>query len=83
MSSLLELVRRVREWRLWQVLRRPLTAPASPMPFDACSARPILRDVTPQGVRVYSLCGSCGASLAASATLCDACARSRPMREPH
>ena len=44
----------------------------------------IHRDVTPNGVRVYSLCASCGARLQASATLCEECAqkKSRPAR-PH
>jgi hypothetical protein len=37
----------------------------------------IHRDVTRNGVRVYSLCGTCGARLEASATLCEECARSR------
>ena len=35
----------------------------------------IHRDVTRNGVRVYSVCGSCGARLECSATLCDVCAR--------
>jgi hypothetical protein len=77
MSSLLQLVNRVRAWRGWRTLRRPsdtlLTLGGAP------TVRPILREVTPHGVRVYSLCGSCGAHLGASATLCDTCARSRPM----
>lgn len=34
----------------------------------------IHREVTSSGVRVYSLCGSCGARLEASATLCEECA---------
>lgn len=38
---------------------------------------PILRDVSAGGVRVYSLCGSCGSRLEVSATLCDACAQRR------
>jgi hypothetical protein len=80
MSSLLQLVGRMRAWRIWRSLRRPLAAPAAPTPFLVSSSRPILRDVTAQGVRVYSLCGSCGTHLGASATLCDACARARPMR---
>ena len=43
---------------------------------------PIHREVTAAGVRVFSLCGGCGARLNASATLCDECAakRSRPAR---
>jgi hypothetical protein len=42
----------------------------------------IHRDVTATGVRVYSLCCSCGIRLEASATLCEECAqkRSRPAR---
>lgn len=49
--------------------------------IPTCAA-PIHRDVTPNGVRVYSLCGDCGTQLQASATLCDECAqkRSRPAR---
>ena len=35
----------------------------------------LLRDVTPNGVRVYSLCGGCGARLECSATLCEECAQ--------
>jgi hypothetical protein len=35
----------------------------------------IHRDVTPHGVRVYSVCGGCGARLECSATLCEGCAR--------
>lgn len=42
----------------------------------------IHRDVTPNGVRVYSLCGSCGAQLQASATLCEECARGRSPSAP-
>jgi len=83
MSSLFQLVSRVRAWRVWRMLRRPLTAPpvAPPMApsFDACPARPLRRDATVRPVRVYSLCGTCGATLGASATLCEACARSRTM----
>ena len=37
----------------------------------------IHRDVTPSGVRVYSLCGSCGTRLETSATLCEDCAQRR------
>jgi hypothetical protein len=35
----------------------------------------IMRDVTPHGVRVYSLCGGCGARMDRSATLCQECAQ--------
>jgi hypothetical protein len=42
----------------------------------------IHRDVSPNGVRVYSLCGSCGARLQASATLCEECAQGRSRSAP-
>jgi hypothetical protein len=74
MQSLRELISRVRTWRLWHALRR---TPAPDRVLLVYTSRPILREVSRSGVRVYSLCGSCGAQLAASATLCDACARSR------
>ncbi len=37
----------------------------------------IHREVTPHGVRVYSLCAGCGAMLEMSATLCEDCAQKR------
>jgi hypothetical protein len=42
---------------------------------------PIRREVSAQGVRIFSLCGSCGVRLDASATLCEDCAqrKSRPI----
>ncbi|MDB4880587.1 MAG: hypothetical protein JWL60_2033 [Gemmatimonadetes bacterium] len=80
MSSLLELVSLVRGWRIWGMFRRPLSAPVAAPVIPVLAARPILREVSPNGVRVYSLCNACGTTLGASATLCDACARSRPMR---
>jgi predicted amidophosphoribosyltransferase len=46
------------------------------LPLIALQAA-IHREVTPSGVRVYSLCGSCGARLEASATLCEDCAQRR------
>lgn len=78
MRALHELINRIRAWRPWKALGRPSVAPAA-RPFVIVEARPILRQVTPNGVRVYSLCGQCGAQLSASATLCDACARSRSL----
>jgi hypothetical protein len=78
MQSLRILLSKIRTWRGWRALRRShLSATGLPLPLAI--SRPILRDVTPHGVRVYSLCGSCGAHLSASATLCDACARSRSL----
>jgi hypothetical protein len=88
MSSLHQLsaqfVRRITaRFRAWKERRRPSVA----LPPDAflhitTSLAPIHREVTANGVRVYSLCGDCGAQLQASATLCDECAqkRSRPAR---
>jgi hypothetical protein len=77
MQALRELISRVRAWRMWYALRRRPAAPRPALPLYHMLSQPILREVTSHGVRVYSLCGSCGAHLAASATLCDACARSR------
>jgi hypothetical protein len=79
MQSLRDLMTRMRSWRLWRVLRRAPVASAAELPLYRTMSRPILRNVPSHGVRVYSLCGRCGAPLSASATLCDACARSRSM----
>jgi hypothetical protein len=79
MQSLRELLSRVRRWRLWRALRRAPVDSATGLPLYLTLSRPILRHVSPRGVRVYSLCGCCGAQLSASATLCDACARSRSL----
>jgi ribosomal protein L40E len=79
MQSLRDLLSRIRTWRLWRALRRSPVHDVTGLPFYLSASRPILRQVTAHGVRVYSLCGSCGAQLSASATLCDACARSRSL----
>jgi len=79
MRALHEMINRIRAWRPWKALRPPPVAPAMTRPFLFADERPILREVTPHGVRVYSLCGQCGAHLNASATLCEACARSRSL----
>jgi hypothetical protein len=79
MRALHELINRIRAWRPWKALGRPSAAPVAARPFFLSEGHPILRDVTPNGVRVYSLCGQCGAQLSASATLCEACARSRSL----
>lgn len=79
MRALHELINRIRAWRPWKALRRPSVAPDVARPVLFVEDRPILREVTPFGVRVYSLCGQCGAQLSMSATLCDACARSRSL----
>jgi len=72
---------RVRAWSARRKAIQPFTAPSYlhfPLPYTAS----IHRDVTPNGVRVYCLCGECGSRLSASATLCEDCAqkRSRPAR---
>ena len=77
---LIRLGTRLRAWKAGR-RPRPLTTPTYlhfPTPYSAS----IHRDVTPNGVRFYSLCGDCGSRLNASATLCEECAqkRSRPAR---
>jgi hypothetical protein len=79
MQSFRHFLSRIRRWRVWRALRRSPVASATGLPLYLTISRPILRDVSRNGVRVYSLCGSCGATLSASATLCDACARSRSL----
>jgi ribosomal protein L40E len=61
------------------MLRRTPSTSAAGLLRELTMSRPILRDVSRHGVRVYSLCVSCGAHLSASATLCQACARSRSL----
>jgi hypothetical protein len=79
MRALHELINRIRAWRPWKAIGRPSVAPVAARPILFVEERPILREVTPHGVRVYSLCGQCGAQLSLSATLCEACARSRSL----
>lgn len=64
------LMTRIRAWYAW---RRP----ARTLPLLIDVGAPILREVSANGVRVFSLCGSCGARLEQSATLCEACAKRR------
>lgn len=69
--------------RAWNVARDAARAPASLTFYDFMEFRQAIhRDVSSQGVRVFSLCGACGARLQASATLCNECAqkKSRPAR---
>jgi len=68
-----QFIARLRAWRAAQRLR---TMSNDVLPLMAL--RPAIhRDVTPSGVRVYSLCGSCGTRLETSATLCEDCAQRR------
>jgi len=70
------LIARVRSWYAW---RRPASAA---LPLLIPSKGPIFREVTSHGVKVFSLCGSCGARLEMSATLCSACAKRRSPSSP-
>ena len=78
-----QFVRRIAaRFRAWKARHRPSIAIPSSAFFDIPTCAAIHREVTANGVRVYSLCGDCGMQLQASATLCDECAqkRSRPAR---
>ena len=68
--------------RAWQLNRRAPDPVISAMLVNYSSYLPsIHREVSSTGVRVFSLCGCCGARLQASATLCEECAqKKRPAR---
>jgi len=70
MRYLRSIVARLRAWRLRRRIGNT-TGPTLLMSFGPS----IHRDVTKNGVRVYSLCGGCGARLECSATLCQECAQ--------
>jgi hypothetical protein len=74
MQMLVRFIARVLAWLPRRRQRRPRTSDVFPV---AALQVAIHREVTPMGVRVFSLCGSCGARLLASATLCDECAQRR------
>ena len=61
----------------WRASRRALRMKATDVLPLMVFQSAIHREVTSSGVRVYSLCGSCGARLEASATLCEDCASRR------
>lgn len=67
------LQRLLKRYHAWRSARHVSAA----IPLIVPAAQPIFREVSPAGVRVYSLCGCCGARLEASATLCNACAQRR------
>jgi hypothetical protein len=75
------LVERFQAWRARRRATHPLITPLY-LNIPQYSAA-IHRDVTPNGVRVYSLCCECGARLQASATLCDECAQKRRPARPY
>ena len=70
MRYLRSILARLRAW-LANRRNRTSTGPSLLLSFGPS----IYRDVTPHGVRVYSLCGGCGARLECSATLCQECAQ--------
>ena len=69
--------------RIWDRLiawRRSRNAPPPvklPVPDFLGGLPSLSREVTSNGVRFYSLCGTCGERMESSATLCDECARKR------
>lgn len=70
MRFLRSILARVHSWYL------RVTGRGEPAAFELDLAGPVLyRDVTTHGVRVYSLCGACGARMECSATLCEECAQ--------
>ncbi len=70
MQYLRSILARFRAWRLRQQVGN-----AGGSSLLLSFGPTIHRDVTPNGVRVYSLCGGCGARLECSATLCEECAQ--------
>ena len=70
MQYLRSILARFRAWRLKRRLSKGL-GPSLLLSFGPS----IHRDVTRNGVHVYSLCGGCGARLECSATLCAECAK--------
>ena len=68
-----------RFWNRWLAWRASRLAPQPTVivPDFAAQLPNISRDVSSQGVRFYSLCGTCGERMESSATLCEDCARKR------
>ena len=81
MSLLRELTDRRRGWRVRRLVCRPMAVRPAMLALPMPVGRPLLREVSAHGVRAYSLCLACGGHLSASATLCEGCARSRPVRD--
>lgn len=69
MRYIRSILARFRAWRLSRQFAS--TTPSLMLSFGPS----IHRDVSASGVRVYSLCGGCGARLECSATLCEECAQ--------
>lgn len=70
MRFLRSLVARLRAWR-----KKPEPVVQLQASWLLSFNPSVYREVTPNGVRVYSLCGGCGARLECSATLCEECAQ--------
>jgi hypothetical protein len=69
--------------RAWQRGRHAPDPVITAMLVNYSSYLPsIHREVSANGVRVFSLCGCCGARLQASATLCEDCAQKRRPARP-
>ena len=73
----MQFVRRL--WNRWLAWRASRKAPDQPriVPDFSIGLPSIARDVSSQGVRFFSLCGTCGERMESSATLCEDCARKR------
>lgn len=73
----MQFVRRM--WNRFLAWRASRNAPVKPVVVpDFTEYQPsISRDVSSNGVRFFSLCGTCGDRMSSSATLCDDCARKR------
>lgn len=70
----------LRFWNRWLAWRASRKAPrpfVTVVPDFTAYAPSIARDVSSQGVRFFSLCGTCGDRMESSATLCEDCARKR------
>jgi hypothetical protein len=69
----------LRVWNRWLSWRASRKAPAQRVivPDFSVGLPSIARDVSSNGVRFYSLCGTCGDRMESSATLCEDCARKR------
>jgi len=81
MQFLQRLIARFTTWRTDRRIRRPISTTL--FVNLAHQTATIHRDVTPHGVRVYSLCAGCGARLQASATLCEECAQKQTRARPY
>lgn len=79
MQVLLSIRQLIARFAAWRAERRAPRATTVPLVIPPIA---IHRDVSPSGIRVYSICGSCGARLDASATLCEECAQGRSRSAP-